>query len=249
MSPSCGTQAPPPSGLVLSSLASFLRLSREGAFALAPVDLLLPHEIAIHKQLDCFLLCVGRVHCVAPVICSLRWEIPSIANGLLTILVVWEITRSTHAAHAHTYVRAHTRARTPTHVHTRTRTRTPTHSHAHTHAHAHANTRYGGIANEYVRDGSGMIIGMLELGPDRWDVARKAMRYMLQQLQVRFGRGLSHSTLDVVHTHTHTHTHTNSLFRARKTTCVLTNAVQKPPFCCSCSAHRTLRFSLDAASH
>ena len=42
---------------------------------------------------------------------------------------------------------------------------------------------YGGITSEFVRDGAGMIIGMLELGPARWSTARKAMRFMLHSLQ------------------------------------------------------------------
>jgi hypothetical protein len=42
---------------------------------------------------------------------------------------------------------------------------------------------YGGITSEFVRDGAGMIIGILELGPQAWPTARKAMRFMLQNLQ------------------------------------------------------------------
>ena len=42
---------------------------------------------------------------------------------------------------------------------------------------------YGGITSEFVRDGAGMIIGMLELGPGHWDTARQAMRFMLHGLQ------------------------------------------------------------------
>jgi hypothetical protein len=42
---------------------------------------------------------------------------------------------------------------------------------------------YGGITSEFVRDGAGMIIGMLELGPEHWSTARKAMRFMLHGLQ------------------------------------------------------------------
>ena len=42
---------------------------------------------------------------------------------------------------------------------------------------------YGGITSEFVRDGAGMIIGMLELGPTHWPTARKAMRFMLKELQ------------------------------------------------------------------
>ena len=42
---------------------------------------------------------------------------------------------------------------------------------------------YGGITSEFVRDGAGMIIGMLELGPSHWPTARKAMRFMLHGLQ------------------------------------------------------------------
>jgi len=41
---------------------------------------------------------------------------------------------------------------------------------------------YGGITSEFVRDGAGMIVGMLELGPTRYDVARSAMRFMLHGL-------------------------------------------------------------------
>lgn len=42
---------------------------------------------------------------------------------------------------------------------------------------------YGGITSEFVRDGAGMIIGMLELGPEHWLTARRAMRFMLHGLQ------------------------------------------------------------------
>ncbi len=42
---------------------------------------------------------------------------------------------------------------------------------------------YGGITSEFVRDGAGMIIGMLELGPEHWPTAQKAMRFMLHGLQ------------------------------------------------------------------
>ena len=38
-------------------------------------------------------------------------------------------------------------------------------------------------ALQFVRDGAGMLIGMLELGPPRWAVARSAMRFMLHGLQ------------------------------------------------------------------
>jgi len=160
---------------------------------------------------------------------------PSIANVLLFILV--GRSRVPHTLHTHTHMHMHT--------HVRAHPLTCTHARAHAHppihilirTHAHANTRYGGIANEYVRDGSGMIIGMLELGPDRWDVARKAMRYMLQQLQVRFGRGLSHSTLDVVHTHTHTNTREKN----EKILVVLTNAVPTILLFLQCTQDATLQ--------
>ena len=33
---------------------------------------------------------------------------------------------------------------------------------------------YGGITSEYVRDGAGMIIGMLELGPAHWATASQS---------------------------------------------------------------------------
>jgi hypothetical protein len=42
---------------------------------------------------------------------------------------------------------------------------------------------YGGITSEFVRDAAGMTIGMLELGPEHWPTARKAMRFMLHGLQ------------------------------------------------------------------
>lgn len=42
---------------------------------------------------------------------------------------------------------------------------------------------YGGITSLFVRDAAGMIVGMLELGPDRWATARKAMRFLLHGLQ------------------------------------------------------------------
>ena len=42
---------------------------------------------------------------------------------------------------------------------------------------------YGGITSEFVRDGAGMIIGMLELGPVHWPRARSAMRFMLHGLR------------------------------------------------------------------
>ena len=50
--------------------------------------------------------------------------------------------------------------------------------------------RYGGITSEFVRDGAGMLIGMLELGPEHWPTARKAMRFMLHGL-----RCTQHATL------------------------------------------------------
>lgn len=42
---------------------------------------------------------------------------------------------------------------------------------------------YGGITHEYVRDGAGMIVGILELGKEHWPIAQKAMRFMLHGLQ------------------------------------------------------------------
>lgn len=42
---------------------------------------------------------------------------------------------------------------------------------------------YGGITSEFVRDGAGMLIGMLELGQVRWDVVKSAIRFMLHGLQ------------------------------------------------------------------
>ena len=42
---------------------------------------------------------------------------------------------------------------------------------------------YGGITSEFVRDGAGMLIGMLELGKVRWNVVRSAIRFMLHGLQ------------------------------------------------------------------
>jgi hypothetical protein len=41
---------------------------------------------------------------------------------------------------------------------------------------------YGGVTNQFVRDSSGQIIGLIELGPRFYPVAKAALSFMLEQL-------------------------------------------------------------------
>ena len=48
---------------------------------------------------------------------------------------------------------------------------------------------YGGITQEFVRDASGQLIGLLQLGPAQYSVVGRALRFMLSSLQAAYAPG------------------------------------------------------------
>ena len=58
---------------------------------------------------------------------------------------------------------------------------------------------YGGITQQFVRDASGQLLGLLELGATFYDTVKSAMRFMLSQLQRLYKPGYYSYAPHVMH--------------------------------------------------